>query len=361
MTPIHYLSARNALDDAFLRAFTQLSPLAEEILNIYDYEFNIVFESKTQSYREVLLGCALVRLLYPDINIRLPYVKQGANAFNGRTLDEQVVNPFLMSRQIPCSKGPYLATFRRNVRLDITTRSGLRDQRGYDAMLSLMEIIENSNTRERAEAFLLGLLKRFIILREKTDIQLASIVRMSVEQYSSFLNILLRNQSGGLIPLLATVALFQTIDEQYSCGWEIRYQGINAADGATGAPGDVTIFKDGHIFKAIEVTERTIGQTRVTTTFNTKISIHDARDYLFVYTAAVPEDGAYNAAKTYFAQGYDINFMKLSNLILSVFIAGNSDTRVAFTNKMHTLLKRDDVPATIKTAWNDSIQAVIGY
>ena len=183
---------------------------------------------------------------------------------------------------------------------------------------------------------------------------------MSVEQYQVFLNTLLHNQSGGLLPMLVTIAVFQTINDQYSCGWEINYQGINAADGATGAPGDITIFSNGQIVKAIEVTERPINETRVVTTFNTKIAISDVKDYLFVYTATAPEEGAYSAAKVYFAQGYDINFIKLSNFVLSAFIAGNVETRQRFTNHMLTLLRQDSVPAAVKTAWNDSLQEVIG-
>ena len=56
-----------------------------------------LFSSATQSYREVLLGCCLARILDASINIRHPYVSQGDDAFNGRTRDERVVNPFLPS------------------------------------------------------------------------------------------------------------------------------------------------------------------------------------------------------------------------------------------------------------------------
>ena len=74
-----------------------------------------LFRSNTQSYREVLLGCVLVRLLDPTADIRKPYMNQGDGAYNGRTLDERVVNPFLHDRLIPATRGPYLASFRRSV------------------------------------------------------------------------------------------------------------------------------------------------------------------------------------------------------------------------------------------------------
>lgn len=358
MPVIDYMIARNKLSDCFDETLKGIPPEAQQLLLKYQEAFNIVFESKMQSYREVLLGCALIHYLSPETNIRLPYVKQGVGAFNGRTLDEQVINPFLMSRQIPCSKGPYLATFRRNVKLDISTRSGLRDQTGYDAMLTILDIIEKFHGEE-AQIPILCLLQKFVELREQSDIQLVSVSRMSIEQYQKFLSFLLHNQSGGLLPMLVSEAIFTTINLQFNCGWKIQRQGLNAADGATGALGDITIYKDGKFVKAIEVTERPIEDTRVIMTYNTKILTSGVEDYLFVYTAATPSDAAYAVAKTYFAQGYDINFTRLSNLVMSVFIVGNADTRTIFMDKMLELLRKPDVPAIVKTAWNDALQSAI--
>lgn len=358
MSALNYAAARDKLDACFAETARGLPPEALRLLREHEAAFGAVFASKTQSYREALLGCALAHWLCPEINVRLPYVKQGPDAFNGRTLDEQVVNPFLMSRQIPCSKGPYLATFRRNVRLDASTRAGLRDQAGYDAMLTVLDVIEGTRGGE-AKWPVLCLLQKFMELREKSEIQLASVTRMSVEQYRVFLGALLHSQSGGLIPMLLTEAVFETLNRQFGCGWRIERQGVNAADGATGAPGDITIYQGDRIRKAIEVTERPIEQTRVMTTFHTKISTIGVTDYLFVYTSSPPSDGAYEAAKLYFAQGYDINFVKLSNLAALAFLTGGAEARAAFMDIMLSLLREPGVPASVKTAWNDALQTAI--
>lgn len=358
MSNFDYRAARILLASLFREITNPPSPLANDLLKTYSDAFDTVFESKTQSYREVLLGCALMRLINPSINIRLPYIKQGSDSFNGRTLDEQVINPFLISRQIPCSKGPYLATFRRNVKLDASTKSGLRDQIGYEAMLTLLDLIESCHGDE-SRAVVACLLHKFIDLREKSNIQLVTVARLSVEQSRYFLDTLLHNQSGGLIPMLITEAIYETINEEYCCGWEIEHQGINSADGATGAAGDITIKSGLNIVKAIEVTERPIGAARVVTTFSTKIITSDIKEYLFVYTANAPDDDAYAAAKTYFAQGYDINFVKLNNFVIAIFMAGRAETRNIFMDKMLALLSRGSIPASVKTAWNDSLQATI--
>ena len=104
--------------------------------------------SDTQSFREVLLGCCLARLLDASINIRHPYVNQGEDAFNGRTLDERVINPFLQDRMVPCSKGPYLASFRRSVKFVPETASGLRDKDGYKALLGFLDELEQAKKAE---------------------------------------------------------------------------------------------------------------------------------------------------------------------------------------------------------------------
>ena len=96
MPAVDYAEAKRVLNETFSETLQQCSPTTAELLKRYEDALDIVFESKTQSYREVLLGCALVHIINPTVNIRLPYVKQGPTAFNGRTLDEQVINPFLM-------------------------------------------------------------------------------------------------------------------------------------------------------------------------------------------------------------------------------------------------------------------------
>jgi len=103
--------------------------------------FEKIFLSSTQAYREVLLGCILARIMDNSIDIHLPYTNMGANAFSGRSLDERVVNPFLHEKSIPCSRGPYLSVFRRNVKFNETTRQGLKDKEGYDALITLIDMV----------------------------------------------------------------------------------------------------------------------------------------------------------------------------------------------------------------------------
>ena len=319
---------------------------------------NLLFASSTQSYREVLLGCCLARLLDTSIDIRHPYVGQGGNAFNGRTLDEKVVNPFLQDRLIPCSKGPYLASFRRNVQFVPETAKGLRDKVGYEALLGYISVLENAKAIE-AKSLTIYLLGRFIELRNRSQIALSQISRLSLDQYGKLLQDLLQVQSGGLLPVLLVVAMLRTIKSCYGLKWDVQFQGINVSDKASGAGGDVTVSLAGETVLAIEVTERSIEKSRVVSTFNTKVIRAGIQDYLFVYSSAIPSEEARKVARTYFSQGHEINFVQANEWILNNLATIGAKGRAVFTKEVLALLGSKEVPASVKIAWNDIVREIV--
>lgn len=317
-----------------------------------------LFASSTQSYREVLLGCGLARILDPSVNLRHPYVNQGEDSFNGRTLDERVVNPFLQDRMIPCSKGPYLASFRRNVKFVPETARGLRDKSGYDALLIFLAALEKATIVE-AKQLLRYLLYRFVELRNASRVPLSKISRVSLEQYDVLIRELLQAQSGGLIPVLLVVAMLRTVNSCFRLNWNIEFQGINVSDKASGAGGDITVIKDGETLLAIEVTERPIEKSRVVSTFNTKVIRAGIQDYLFVYSNSTPTEEARTAARTYFSQGHEINFVQVTDWILNNLATLGSRCRSMFTKEILELLDGREVPATLKLVWNDAVRKLV--
>lgn len=250
MATIDYEHASAVLDELFAAAeanFESRQPPA--VSSELALAAKALFTSPTQSYREALLGCALARHLNRTINIRRPYINQGDDAFNGRTVDERVINPFLQHRLIPSSKGPYLASFRRSVEFTPETAKGLRDKHGYKAFLTFLEAIAQGDAHQ-VRHLLLYLLYQFVELRNAATIPLARIRRMSMEQYEKLLEGLLQLPSGGLIPVLLVVAMLRTIKQCFSLSWEIECQGINVADKASGAGADITVRQAGIVILA---------------------------------------------------------------------------------------------------------------
>jgi hypothetical protein len=201
---LNYHSARRLLDTAFAeieaaRAHGQsIPPPNEEVRAACE----AVFRSATLAYREALLGCLLARIQQRSINIRLPYIKQGPDAFSARSLDANAVNPFLSHHRIPSTKGPYLSVFRRQVRFVEETRSGVKDPTGYDALLACLSYVESLSDDASLHEFLRYLLDRFFIVREESIVPLARIQRISLGQYSSLILGLLDTPSGGRFPVL---------------------------------------------------------------------------------------------------------------------------------------------------------------
>ena len=354
--PIDYEGAREILDEQFrevedelLTGYTPIAPVATE------QQFEVVFASNTQAYREALLGCCIARIQDRQISVRLPYINQGEHAFNGRTLDERVVKPFLQANRIPSSRGPYLGVFRRSVRFDQSTRTGVRDKNGYDAFLELVGYLEDTGDDKDLTAFARYLLHKFAALREAHAVPLSRLRHVSLEQYDTFISGLLTVPSGGRLPVLLVVAMFRSIKQFFNLDWEIDYQGINVADAAAGAGGDITISKAGQVLLSAEVTERDIDRSRVAATFNMKIAPNGIEDYLFFVRLTGVDPDARALARQYFTQGHEVNFIEIKQWILMSLATMGRQGRDNFNGILVALIDAPEIPRNVKVGWNNQI------
>ena len=87
---IDYEQAKALLNNSYEKAAQELPAAVTQYITDNKDALNTIFSSKTQSYREVLLGCAVARYQDRSCNIRHPYVKQGEDAFNGRESSQSV-------------------------------------------------------------------------------------------------------------------------------------------------------------------------------------------------------------------------------------------------------------------------------
>lgn len=358
--PIDYVAARKLLDEVFALAEDDLlkdvQPTLSEPVRL---ACDVLFRSRTQAYREVLLGCVIARIQEKSINIRQPYVEQGPNAFSGRTLDERVINPFLREKQIPSSGGPYLSVFRRSVQFDTSIRGGLRDKSSYDAFLTVIAYLQLLEQDPKLIEFLRYLLYKFAELREKASIPLSKLQRISLPQYAELLSGLLAVPSGGRFPVLLAIATFLTIKEFFGLDWNITWQGINVADAASGAGGDISIRSAEKTLMAAEVTERPIDKSRVIATFNTKIAPIGIEDYLFLVKLSKVEEDAKEQAHRYFAQGHEVNFLEIKDWILMSLATMGKKGRTIFNKTLVDLLEAPDTPRTLKVAWNGQVARIV--
>jgi len=358
--PIDYDAARELLNEVFGQAESDLlrqsAPSVSERVRIACDE---LFRSHTQAYREVLLGCLIARMQDKKVNIRQPYVEQGRNAFSGRSLDERVINPFLHEKRIPSSRGPYLSVFRRSVQFDEDIRAGLRDKAAYNSFLAAIGYLESTPKKGELLKFLRYLLYRFAELREQATIPLSRLQRMSLTQYDGLISGLLGTPSGGRFPVLLVAATFDAIREFFGLDWQVTCQGINVADAASGAGGDITIRSAGQTVMAAEVTERPVDKSRVVATFNTKIAPTGIEDYLFFVRLSGVAPAAKQQAHQYFAQGHEVNFLEIKDWILMSLATMGRRGRATFNRILLDLLDASDIPRTLKVAWNEQVTKIV--
>ena len=355
--PIDYEQARCLLETGYSEAetlFLKNSPPTAP--NHLIHAFQAVFESRTQAYREVLLGCLIARIQDKNIDIRKPYVRQGENAFSGRSLDERVVNQFLQNKRIPCSRGPYLSVFRRSVEFTTSTRMGLRYQEDYDSLLAILKYIEQTSEDAELKQILTYLIFKFVVLREEANVPLSRLHRISLEQFEQLISGLLETPSGGRFPVLLVAAGFVAVKEHLNLDWKVSYQGINVADTASGAGGDITIESEGRVLLTAEVTERTVDRSRLIATFNTKIAPRGLEDYLFFVKSTEAEPSAVKQLRQYFAQGHEVNFVAIKDWLMMVLATVGRKGRGIFNQTFTSMLEDADVPTALRVSWNSLVE-----
>jgi hypothetical protein len=316
-----------------------------------------LFKTSTASWREILIGVALLRALDPDVDIHLPRKDQGS-VVTGRTITERIVTPFMAAQRVPVLKNPYLSVGRGDLRFEKGGES--RKYRDPEAFETLVEIVTYLRTpdQKRAQEYLRYLLKRFIELRESANIPLIEVARLSLDQYQILIGELLPLQSGGRLPPLIGVAMLQTLSTAFGLKWDIEWQGINVADKSSGAVGDITVKSSGKIITGLEVTERPVDEARVSSTFNEKIAPNKLEDYLFVLTKE-PSQDARDIARKFFGMGHEVNFVQVDAWAHHVLSIVGPAGRSIFQKKMVALLSAVDVPADLKVAWNKAITKAI--
>ena len=349
--------SRDILSDSFSRAERAfLSGQAPPVPVEFREATDTVFASKTQAYREVLVGCILTRLTDPTRNIRLPYLDLGSDAFSGRSLDERVVNPFLQERSIPCSRGPYLSVFRRQVGFDESTRARLRDRKGYDGFLGIIRQIEHCGERHVLLQLLDYLMHRFILLREEAQVELLQLDRMSLRQHAALIDGLLARSSGGVFPCLLVLSMVEVLAERFGLPWAIDSQGTNVADAASGAGGDITVCENGKPLLTIEVTERSVDAPRVQATFRAKIATAGLSDYVFAVHLARVEEEALGQAEKYFSQGHEVVFADIRDWLVNSLVTVGSVGRAMFHRKMREHLAAASTLTALRVAWNEEVE-----
>lgn len=352
--------ARDLLAEAFSQAEEQfregkVETIDPAIVNATDR----LFTSVTQAYREALIGCVIARIYDPNIDIHLPATEHGDDSFSGRSLADNVITPFLRSKAVPISASPYLSSLRGGAKFIRDGQPRIqRDQEGFDRLVEIVDYVANHDPHV-AQIYLTFLLRKFVQLREAAQVPLKRIAKPNLEQFSALISGLLAVKSGGRFASFLAIAVFRTVSKAHDLGWEVEWQGINVADKASGAVGDITIKKNNDIILGVEVTERSIDNNRVTLVFDQKVSPNSLNDYLFI-TTEQPSESALLAARSYTAVGHEMSFVILQEWITNILSILGPNGRLLFQAEMIDLLSSSGNPVEVKVVWNEQMDKAIG-
>ncbi len=238
----------------------------------------------------------------------------------------------------------------------VATRDGIRDKEAYDRLLSCLRFTKQASNDAELQNLLTYVVFKFVQLREEANIPLARLHRISLVQFDQLISGLLDTPSGGRFPALLVAAGFIAIKEYLALDWIVTYQGINVADTASGAGGDITIESNDKTLMTAEVTERTVDRSRIIATFNTKIAPQELGDYLFFVKSTEVDAEALQQLRQYFAQGHEVNFVVIKDWLLMVLATIGREGRVIFNRTFMDLLDDADVPTALRVTWNDMVE-----
>ena len=219
-----------------------------------DPEVDALANSKISSIRYALVTQMLGKIADPARNLlALQLGEAVAGAWDARSFASAVVVPWERDNQqvLGNSPDPYVSNPLRRPRLD--DGASVRDKAAWDEFVAFLTPLDAAPPEVFLHSFrrvLRALVRRLTLQSFAYPIP----KRVSQARLESLVAAFLGEPSGGLRPLAVSAALFRTLGEAFRLFSEVRSQGINEADSASGMPGDVMCFDhDGNIYLAVEV------------------------------------------------------------------------------------------------------------
>ena len=198
------------------------------------------------------MACLLAKLHRPEIDVRKPYTEIGsADAFSGRTYDEQYIASFVNEHNLPCnSTTAFLTPALRNRNIVLTSDVNLvgRPPELYRAALELLDEVHRGNVA--ANAMLVEIVRHLVKMRDQDKQKLGLLLSqfalhdetaaLSAEGIIMLITSHMTLPKTSRLPTLIVAAAYQAaslaLGEQ-----ALPLHHHAAADKQTGALGDVEI------------------------------------------------------------------------------------------------------------------------
>lgn len=279
-----------------------------------------------------------------------------------RSFSTAVVVPWVQetSNVLGTSAEPYASKPLRRTRLDIGT-DALRSKASWAALTTLLGDVQERDEPEYTEAILRRCLGS--IVRRFVELQVVYPVpqRVSLEQVTSATSELMGLRSGGEASLVVVAALLRVFAKATGLFDSVTRQGINEADAASNAPGDVLCFREGDQLPAlaVEVKDRSLTLLDLNATIQ---KARQARVTEILFAADSPADSETmeidSRIRQEWGQGANIYHLETADLIRAVFPLLGSGARVEFLRAIGADFDANAVQPAIRMAWADILRRI---
>ena len=250
-----------------------------------------------------------------------------------RSFCTRVVVPWVRRHHnvLGTSSDPYVNNPLRRTRLDVGMGS-LSNREEWEALVRLLAELEADGSRSAVEEMLVRCLNAIARRLRAQSVVYPVPHRIGLNKLYGLLDRYLEISDGGLRPLIVTTALMQTLGEAFSIFTRVESQGLNEADVASGAPGDVLCYgADDELALAVEVKGHGLTYLELEATI-LKARSTGVENILFATPEIAFSDREAVEAKINdeFAMGSNVHQISITDLVRATFSLLGEDWRVKF-------------------------------
>lgn len=347
------------LRDAWQEALS--SDLSEE-----DSDYDIIHQSGLVSIRYALVTQLLGKFADPSRDaLCLQRGKvEGAKEkgrWDPRSFCSAVVVPWVQDADgvLGTSSDPYVGKPLRRTRLD-DWNTPLRQKAEWEHLVGLLESVQSANNSSATESALRRCLRS--VARRYRELQVTFPVpqRVSLEQTIDITDRFLSERSGGERPLIVADALMRTVGRAFGLFDEVLRQGINEADAASNAAGDIMCLRndDDVSFErqvmVVEVKDRNLTLIEVNASIE-KVRASRVPVLLFIAPglATSDEQAIRQRVNDEWTLDTNVYFSQLHEIMRVVFTLAGERTRIEFLQEIGIGINKLAVQPTLRLIWSN--------
>ena len=333
----------------------------EKVLERQSHESDPEIDCFTNSNSVAIRYAFVTQLLgkIADSRRSLLYIQSGTSdvgAWNARSFSSAVVVPWVEDNHgvLGTSSDPYVSKPLRRVRLN-HDMTNVKNKEEWQSMVTPFTSLEEEGMEAVEDVFsrcLRSLARKLAQQRFKYQIPR----RISLEALGGMVESFLSETSQGLRPLAVSTALMRILGRAFSIFPEVKSQGLNEADSASGMPGDIVCYdRQGEISLVLEVKDYSLRVIDFQTSVRkVRESGNRLSNLLFVVPGIRELDMEEIETKTQhvWATGLNIYRVDIGHLVKMAFVLLDEEWRVVFMKDIGEELDRRGQHMH-RRAWHD--------